>query len=451
MQKQWSSIMLACRKCDPSNSGRLDGAAMETILGQADFGLTKLQFTIFLKQWKKLDMQADGKFDYDRLLRGELNCLRFHAKEYIGWRTMEMEWEQLAEHFWKFDVNADGTVSRNEFVSAISHLKKEQLTDISVINAIFDVLDPEGSDAIDYEGFSWEMAKSTLRQVLLERGMEVLSAFRNEIIKQYTTYHGSLPRKEAEKLLRRTLEGETIKSIHIKVLVTRAEKLSTTPELQERSIANVIRELVGDYLDVKEVEHFRSSFSDIYAVSKYMNFETWTDHLVPRLEIGAIKGVTFHDSEALRHVGAEPVRRTHMQQIFGRSDEALLPSMRPSDRLLSIQKYRDENVYRSEPWRDFWRRRATSWTDFAASQQVLPRTGSSGRLNPHALQGDDRPALPRTGSSGRLQLQRVQGGLKELMSAKFDSREQAGDFLDPGGRGSLQHEQVEKGGSARRQ
>jgi hypothetical protein len=152
---------------------------------------------------------------------------------YMAYKTMEQQWEQLSQHFWDFDVNADGRVSDEEFRSALRSLNLPTLSDVSVLDQLIMHLEREEASPnsgpggkgrfVDFDKFSWEMAKEDLKVVVRQRGADMRRAFRDEANMVYSSYQGAVPRDRAIRAIYKSVQDLGTREILIKILISNAQ------------------------------------------------------------------------------------------------------------------------------------------------------------------------------------------------------------------------------------
>ena len=390
---KWSLLMNLFRAKDPFHKRHLSKETVQQILDRADVGMSTSLVEILMGN---LLVEDDGKIDYDKLLSGKLKSGAFSMEVYTAYKTMESEWESLSSHFWEFDLNGDGKISHEEFKVALRNLQHPALADPIVINDLIKHLDPDDENNIDFDRFSWNMARRELKSVVEQRGKQMLAVFRREATRRFEDFEGLLPKQEAIHAISRELFDSGIKPILVKILLSRAEAMKRAAAekprnwLEEAQLAKVLREIAGDSFDKAEESMLRESFLTILGASKLNDLDHWRLHGEDNSERKALAGAASLGPDAMKFsvnkevfgVGV-PYKRPHMHFFLKEGGKNMLESMKASAALMQIKEDRVRGtsdgkfqaVYSRDPWISFWQQRS-KYTSPALS--MLPTAGGGG-------------------------------------------------------------------------
>jgi Ca2+-binding EF-hand superfamily protein len=406
---KWSLLMQLFRIKDPHNKMRLSKEVVQQILDRADVGMSTSLVEILMSN---LLIEDDGKIDYDKLLSGKLKSGSFPMDVYTAYKTMETEWETLSTHFWEYDLNGDGLVDHEEFKMALRSLQHPALSDASVISDLIKHLDPDGdpdakppTDNIDFDRFSWNMARGDLKQVVDQRGNDVLKAFRKEATRLFDKHKGFLPVKDSIEAIHRELADLNVKPILVKILVSRAESFrlegankkgterktsdaqplpATAKMLTEEHLLSTLREVSGDIFKKAEESRLRDSFMDILHASKLETVDKWRLKGEDGIEIKTLWGAASLGPDAMRYVGQVPYKRLYLHPFLDQGGKNMLESMKASPRLVQIKEDRVQTIYSRDPWISFWQQRSKYRSPAMATPNVS--TSTRGAAAPRAQQ-----------------------------------------------------------------
>ena len=403
LRTKWNVLMKLFRQKDPHGRRRLEKEVVRGILGRANVGMSNSLIEIVMTN---LNLEDDKSVDYDALLSGKMKRDTFNMEVYVAYKTMESNWEQLSQHFWDFDTNADGKVSPDEFRMGLRSLNHPALQEASVLDQLSSYLADslpssatssakDADNFVDFDKFSWEMAREELRRIVAQRGKEMRNAFREEASLLYSTYHGQLPRDRAIRTILKAVEDLGVKEIIIKILISNAQNKETRGSketkrdkgkqadqaaagkqgdqqqqqidrrgkrpggalIEEAQFTETLRELAGDSFDKQEQVHLRQQFMDMVSASKYDAMDSWRLRGEDGREPKKLWGAASIGADAMIHAGSMPLVRKHMHAFFGAGGKSILPTMIASPALVEIATDRTENIYSGKPWKTFWEAR----------------------------------------------------------------------------------------------
>jgi Ca2+-binding EF-hand superfamily protein len=460
LKKKWSLLLSLCRAKDTKNRRRLDLPTVQAILNRADVGMSSSLVEILLQN---LTIEDDGKIDYDKLLSGKLKTGSYPIDVYTAYKSMESEWETLSQHFWEYDLNGDGRVNHEEFRQALRSLQHPALSDMSVITDLIQQLDPDGdpnanppTDNIDFDKFSWEMARSELIQVVETRGREMLDAFRKEATREFQKHKGKLPAPKAIEALNKALMDTGVKPVLIKILVSRAESSASQKSsayaggepvkmIEETQILKAFREVAGDSFEKAEQAFVRDNFAHMLAESKLAVMDTWRLYGEQHSALKKFAGAASLGADALRHVGPAPLKRVHMHGFLGHGGRFMLESMAASPALVDIKEDRVKTIYSGNPWISFWKVRANYRSPAVTMSQTSAAPNSRGHSQPDA-RSIPRPAPTASIASSSVSThpkesdskagpenvwEKVRQKVRQAAFQKFQTNQEALNALDP--------------------
>jgi len=399
LEKKWSLLLSLCRAKDTKNRRRLDLPTLQAILNRADVGMSSSLVEILLQN---LEIEDDGKIDYDKLLSGKLKTGTYPIDVYTAYKCMESEWETLSRHFWEYDLNGDGRVNHEEFRQALRSLQHLALSDMNVIADLIQQLDPNGdpnanppTDNIDFDKFSWAMARSELVQVVETRGREMLDAFRKEATREFQEHKGKLPAPKAMEAFNTALKDTGVKPVLIKILVSRAQSTVNQKSgefaggepvkmIEETQLMKAFREIVGDSFEKAEQTFIRDNFARMLAESNLSVMDTWRLYGEQHSSLKKFAGAASLGADALRHVGPAPLKRVHMHGFLGHGGRFMLESMAASPALVDIKEDRVKTIYSGNPWISFWKVRANYRSSAITMSQTSAAPNSRGHSQPAA-------------------------------------------------------------------
>lgn len=468
LRKKWALMLSYFRLKDTHNKRRLDLPTVQAILDRADVGMSHSLVEILIQN---LTIEDDGKIDYDKLLSGKLKTGSYPIEVYTAYKAMESEWESLSQHFWEFDLNGDGKVNHEEFRHALRNLQHPALNDKIVIDDLIKQLDPTGdpdkkppTDNINFDKFSWDMARSELKHVVETRGREMLNAFRKEATRQFQKYDGKLPIPTAINAINKALADTGVKPILIKILISRAEEKesrvvnsqattgaqtsASSPSekmIEETQISKAFREIAGDSFEKEEQMWVRDNFVYMLERSKIAVLDTWRLKGEQHSELKKFGGAASLGADALRHVGPVPLKRVHMHDFLGQGGRLLLESMAATPALVDIKEDRVKTIYSGNPWISFWKIRANYRSPAVQMSQPSAAPASHGhqtaaRSLPHAA-----PAAPvasvgvvlshpkesdAKAGTGNM-WEKVRQKVRQAAFHKFQTNQEALNALDP--------------------
>ena len=367
LRTKWNVLMRQFRLKDPLATRRLARDTIEGVLGRADVGMSASLIEIVMGN---LNVEDDSRIDYDQLLSGRMKRETFNMDVYVAYKTMEQQWEQLSQHFWDFDVNADGKVSDDEFRQALRSLNIPTLSDVNVLDQLIlhleqDKASPDAGPTskihvrfVDFDKFSWEMAREDLKRVVAQRGAGMRRAFREEANMLYSNYKGQVPRDKAITAIYKAVHDLGVREILIKILISNAQTRKvnvedkagaqqgqgqgqaaqddlsqrasagqgagrgasggaglageqvqqgkSVPLVSEALLMQTLRELAGDSFDKEEQDQLRQQFLEIGRASG-------SDSSEPRKIFGSAS-----IGQALAWTGTMPLRRVHMNRFGNR-------------------------------------------------------------------------------------------------------------------------------------
>ena len=457
LKKRWSLLMRLFRAKDTHNTNRLDTGIVQSILDRADVGMSTSLVEILMQN---LMVEDDGKIDYDKVLSGRLKTGTFSIDIYTAYKTMESAWQTLSQQFWEYDLNGDGIVNHEEFRYALRNLHHPALSDPIVISDLIKFLDPNGdpaavppTDNIDFDKFSWGMARGDLKQVVELRGRDILHAFRREATLEFNRFKGLLPRDRAVDAINKALVDSGVKPILVKILVSRAEtrpKVGAETQnavaktwIEEGQLSIALREIAGDSFDRAEESALRESFMTMLQASKLAGMDTWRlkgeDHSEPK----KLSGAASLGADALRHLGPVPLKRLHMQYFLKQGGQFMLECMLPSQKLIEIKEDRVQTIYSRDPWISFWQQRASYRSPALPSVAQPAPDGAKPQPAHHtrsaALAVSTAPSSVPTFQAGPEKSQagpdnaweQVKKKVSKAVFEKFQTNQEALNFLDP--------------------
>ena len=279
----------------------------------------------------------------------------------------------------EYDLNGDGRVNHEEFRIALRNLQHPALSDYTVIADLIKILDPDGdptakdtsnrpqpTDNINFDKFSWDMARTDLKQVVEKRGRDMLSAFRNEATRQFEHFEGELPRDKAIDAIQKALLDTGVKAILVNILVSRAETHAREDgkgsrevgRIQEAQLSKTLREIAGDSFEKAEETTLRDSFMVMLRASKLSAMDNWRLRGEDSAELKKLWGSASLGPDALRNIGPVAFKRLHMNNFLGHGGQHMLESMAASPALVAIKNDRVATIYSKDPWISFWQLRA---------------------------------------------------------------------------------------------
>jgi hypothetical protein len=315
------------------------------------------------------------------VLSGRLKGASFPAEHFLAWRAMEEAWDALSQRFWQYDLDGDGKVSHAEFELALAQLQHPALSSRAVVEALIAELDPAGAGEVDFDAFSWRMARMALREGVAAHGAALLAAFRRSAASDacFAAHGGALPIRDAKDVFARALAGAGLRPVHIHIIACRARDPASPPGgsvVSYACLAAVLQELLGDGPAREEGAALRAQFAEMAAAAAAVPPERWVERgdgarppdgapplrTAPRM----LAGVAVLKPGAMAAVGPGLMRRPHMHHLLlpgaagagGPHGGRVPASMRPSAPLREMQRYRERAVYGTEPWRRFWASRS---------------------------------------------------------------------------------------------
>jgi len=279
----------------------------------------------------------------------------------------------------EYDLNGDGRVNHEEFRIALRNLQHPALSDYTVIADLIKILDPDGNptakdtsnhpqptDNINSDKFLWDMARTDLKQVVEQRGRDMLSAFRKEATRQFEHFEDELPCDKAIDAIQKALLDTGIKVILVNILVSRAEMHAREDGkgsrevgcIQEAQLSKTLRETAGDSFEKAEETTLRDSFMVMLRASKLSAMDNWRLRGEDSAELKKLWGAASLGPDALRNIGPVAFKRLHMNNFLGHGGQHMLESMAASLALVTIKNDCVATICSKDPWISFWQLRA---------------------------------------------------------------------------------------------
>lgn len=352
------SLLRILRGADRAKSGKVAQGKLEEALAHKEVGLSRFQAGLVCRQ---VQPGEDGMCDYEMMLQGRHHGLQYPAELYRAWRTLEANWERVAERFLSFDTNMDGAVSHAEFRAGVVQLGIDGLSESACVDLAIGQLDREGKGDVLFDEFMWCMARDALREALRECAVEVVEAFKGDakrlavedaksdwVVKRgEAPKHGGadLTRRETEAAVRRAA-GDKISALQARVLVGRADA-ERRGMVGLVGLVECVRELAEDQCSDANVESFGGAVIEVLQTAMSDLREMWVDARgEDQVEAKKMRGVCRLGPEAMSFVGARGVDRGHMRGLIEGEGE-LPPGMRPSPDLCKIRDDRATKVFQN--------------------------------------------------------------------------------------------------------